>query len=70
MPPVVRIIAPSRLHFGLWSLGGDGTRRFGGVGAMVQQPALRLLAIETPAVSGVALGSDITHSFWMRSRLS
>ena len=41
---VVRVAAPSRLHFGLWSLGipGDEARQFGGVGAMVQQPGLRL----------------------------
>lgn len=35
-------MAPSRLHFGLWSLGGGGGREFGGVGAMVEQPAFEV----------------------------
>ncbi len=39
---VVEIVAPSRLHFGMFSFGQPGTRQFGGVGAMVQQPGLRL----------------------------
>src|SRR3954463_12565915 len=46
MSPLVHITAPSRLHFGLWSLGGAGSRQFGGVGAMVEQPALLLTATE------------------------
>jgi beta-RFAP synthase len=37
----VRIIAPSRLHFGLLSFGG-GARQFGGVGVMVQRPSIEL----------------------------
>lgn len=41
MSRVVRVIAPSRLHFGLWSIGGEG-RQFGGVGAMIDPPALEL----------------------------
>ena len=45
-PPVeqyeARVAAPSRLHFGLLSFGeGDG-RRFGGLGAMIDRPGLRL----------------------------
>src|SRR6187401_696760 len=42
MPRVVHVIAPSRLHFGLWSLGGGEGRQFGGVGAMIEQPELEL----------------------------
>jgi beta-ribofuranosylaminobenzene 5'-phosphate synthase len=41
MARTVHVAAPSRLHFGLWSLGGTG-RQFGGVGAMVEWPGLRL----------------------------
>jgi beta-ribofuranosylaminobenzene 5'-phosphate synthase len=37
----VEIRAPSRLHFGLTSFGGPG-RQYGGVGVMIQQPALQL----------------------------
>jgi beta-ribofuranosylaminobenzene 5'-phosphate synthase len=40
--PVVEIIAPSRLHFGMLSFGQPATRQFGGVGAMIDQPGLRL----------------------------
>jgi beta-ribofuranosylaminobenzene 5'-phosphate synthase len=40
--PVVEITAPSRLHFGLLSFGQPATRQFGGVGAMIDQPGLRL----------------------------
>ncbi len=43
MPPrSVEVVAPSRLHFGLLSLGSGGHRQFGGAGVMVQQPGLRL----------------------------
>src|SRR3954452_21590206 len=42
MSRVVHVTAPSRLHFGLWSLGGGEGRQFGGVGAMIEQPQLRL----------------------------
>jgi beta-RFAP synthase len=40
MPRFLRISAPSRLHFGLWSLAGSG-RQYGGVGVMVDKPGLR-----------------------------
>lgn len=43
MAPSVHIPAPSRLHFGLWSLAGTSGRQFGGVGAMVERPGLRLV---------------------------
>jgi len=52
MSHVVRVTAPSRLHFGLWSLGGTSGRHFGGVGAMVGRPGLRL-RIE-PLVGGAS----------------
>jgi beta-RFAP synthase len=41
MPRIVHVAAPSRLHFGLWSMGGEG-RQFGGVGAMIERPGLKL----------------------------
>ncbi len=37
----LEIIAPNRLHFGLFSFGGSG-RQFGGVGAMIDSPGLHL----------------------------
>jgi beta-RFAP synthase len=42
MPVAVHVVAPSRLHFGLWSLGSASARQFGGVGAMIDQPRLKL----------------------------
>ncbi|MDX1947102.1 MAG: hypothetical protein SFU86_17010 [Pirellulaceae bacterium] len=38
----LRVLAPSRLHFGLWSLAGAEGRQYGGVGAMVERPGLAL----------------------------
>jgi beta-ribofuranosylaminobenzene 5'-phosphate synthase len=46
MPRTVHITAPSRLHFGLWSLGSSSGRQFGGVGAMVERPGLKLTIAE------------------------
>ena len=42
MPSTVVVHAPSRLHFGLLALASQTGRQFGGVGAMVDQPGLRL----------------------------
>ncbi|HVU86968.1 MAG TPA: hypothetical protein VHD36_06590 [Pirellulales bacterium] len=38
----VLVTTGSRLHFGLFAFGQPGTREFGGVGAMVDAPAVRL----------------------------
>ena len=40
----VLITAPSRLHFGMLSFGHAEERQFGGVGAMIDAPGLRLPA--------------------------
>jgi beta-ribofuranosylaminobenzene 5'-phosphate synthase len=42
MPRVTTVTAPSRLHFGLFGLAQEEGRMYGGVGAMVDQPALTL----------------------------
>ncbi|MBC7855322.1 MAG: hypothetical protein IAF94_17985 [Pirellulaceae bacterium] len=42
MSRLITVTAPSRLHFGLFGLQQEEGRMFGGVGAMVDQPALRL----------------------------
>ncbi|HEV3340257.1 MAG TPA: hypothetical protein VG125_07865 [Pirellulales bacterium] len=39
---VVQVTAPSRLHFGMLSFGQPGKRQFGGAGAMIADPSLRL----------------------------
>lgn len=57
MARTVHVAAPSRLHFGLWSLGGAG-RQFGGVGVMVERPGLRLeFASATQFAARGALGA-------------
>lgn len=38
----LRIEAPCRLHFGLWTLSSLSPRRYGGVGVMVEPPCLHL----------------------------
>jgi beta-ribofuranosylaminobenzene 5'-phosphate synthase len=66
MSPIVQITAPSRLHFGLWSLGGAGARQFGGVGAMVEQPALRLCATEAASFSTAGECADLAAEYARR----
>lgn len=39
---VIQITAPSRLHFGMFSFGRADVRQFGGVGVMIEAPALEL----------------------------
>lgn len=39
---VTRVVAGSRLHFGMLGFGQPGVRQFGGAGAMIAEPALRL----------------------------
>lgn len=39
---VVHLVAPSRLHFGMFSFGDARRRQFGGVGVMLDKPALTL----------------------------
>jgi len=58
----VTVQAPSRLHFGLFSWGGAG-RQFGGVGVMVRDPGLELIAeaAEIPQFEGVT--ADRIRSF-------
>ena len=47
MPAAVHVTAPSRLHFGMLSFGQPDVPPFGGLGAMIDVPRLRL--IFTPA---------------------
>ncbi len=56
----ILVIAPSRLHFGLLSFGHPKARQFGGLGAMVEQPGLRIEI--TPASALRVVG-------WYRERV-
>src|SRR5687767_11009586 len=42
MSRVITVSAPSRLHFGLFGLQQEEGRMYGGVGAMVDRPVLKL----------------------------
>jgi len=53
---VVEVEAPARLHFGMLDLAGSRGRRFGGIGAAVRPPSLRLTA--EPARDDVVVSGD------------
>ena len=62
---MIRVTAPSRLHFGLFALAAEGAtpwpgadgqpalpaRQFGGVGLMIDQPGVRVLLQPAAACS-------------------
>ncbi|HTU26349.1 MAG TPA: hypothetical protein VMF30_13170 [Pirellulales bacterium] len=52
MSHLVRVHAPSRLHFGLLALGAPAQRQFGGVGVMVDAPGLTISFRARPAGAG------------------
>src|SRR5688572_469777 len=66
MSRVVHVTAPSRLHFGLWSLGEGEQRAFGGVGAMIEQPALVLSVLSAEQLEAVGGGAERAMSFARR----
>jgi len=43
-PQSLRLIAPSRLHFGLIAWGEEAPRQFGSVGLMIEKPGLSIVA--------------------------
>jgi beta-RFAP synthase len=58
---VVEITAPSRLHFGMLSINRAGGRQFGGVGAMVEGPGLRMTMRRAARLETVGLLSQRTR---------
>ena len=50
-PAAVFVEAPARLHFGMLDLRGALGRRFGGIGAAVPNPCLRLEAAPAPSLT-------------------
>lgn len=57
---LVDVRSSSRLHFGLLSFGGSG-RQYGGVGAMVAEPALRLTLEPAPTCEVAGVPADVIH---------
>lgn len=46
--PSLRIVTPSRLHFGLLAWGGEHRRQFGSVGLMIERPGLEICSKPSP----------------------
>src|SRR4051794_12685371 len=66
MSRVAHVTAPSHLHFGLWSLGGGQGRQFGGVGAMIDQPQLRLVLEPAESLQASGDGAERVTDFARR----
>lgn len=63
---MVTVVAPSRLHFGLYGFGQQAARQFGGVGAMIQSPGIRLTARPARNFSAVGPLADRVCEFAQR----
>jgi len=55
---IVRVSAPSRLHFGLFSFGHPETRQFGGVGTMAAHPRVELCLSPAATFQTAGPGAD------------
>ena len=66
MPRLVTVIAPSRLHFGLFGLQQGEGRMYGGVGMMVDQPALKLRVRASSKFECTGSLADRTQAFAWR----
>jgi beta-ribofuranosylaminobenzene 5'-phosphate synthase len=64
--PGVRVVAPARLHLGMLAVGGDDSRRFGGLGVSVDRPAVVLEA--QPAGELSAEGPDAERALTFAGR--
>src|SRR5437870_4069759 len=64
--PSVHVTAPSRLHFGLWSLGDGQRRQFGGVGAMIDRPQLKLTITDATQLIAEGQNADRVIAFARR----
>jgi len=62
----VRVEAPARLHLGMLAVAGDGTRRFGGLGASVSRPAVVLEALPADELSVEGAEADRALMFAQR----
>lgn len=59
----VQVEAPARLHFGMLDLRGDVGRRFGGLGAAVPAPRLRLRATRSERLHASGLETERVRAF-------
>ena len=63
--PGIRVIAPSRLHFGMLRVHRTGNRHYGGAGAMIASPGIELLI--RPASRWETVG-PVADRAWRRAR--
>lgn len=61
--PAIRIVSPSRLHFGMFSFGRPEVRQFGGVGAMIDQPPLELWFTPAERLEIIGIGAARARQF-------
>jgi beta-ribofuranosylaminobenzene 5'-phosphate synthase len=64
----VRVEAPARLHLGMLAVGGDGARRFGGLGVSVSRPAVIVEAQPAGELSAEGADADRALMFARRCR--
>ena len=64
----VRVVAPARLHLGMLAVGDTGTRRFGGLGAAVERPAVVLEAEPADDLSVEGADAERALAFARRCR--
>ncbi|MEX0937250.1 MAG: hypothetical protein WDZ59_05265 [Pirellulales bacterium] len=67
MPRRVTVTAPSRLHFGMFSFGRSDVRQFGGVGAMIDRPGLKLVLRSGEAFSVTGPMSEAAAKYARRA---
>jgi beta-ribofuranosylaminobenzene 5'-phosphate synthase len=62
----VRVEAPARLHLGMLAVGGDGARRFGGLGVAVSRPAVVVEAQSADELSAEGVDAERALMFAQR----
>ena len=63
MSEVIRVTAPSRLHFGMFSFGQPDVRAFGGLGLMLNEPGLRLTVSESDSFTATGIHAQRATEF-------
>jgi beta-ribofuranosylaminobenzene 5'-phosphate synthase len=64
----VRVEAPARLHLGMFTVAGDGARRFGGLGVAVSRPAVVLEAQSAAELTVEGADAERALTFARRCR--
>ena len=64
---VLRVTTGSRLHFGMFSFGRPDVRQFGGIGAMIARPGIRLAVRPAERLEAVGPLAERTLAFARRA---